>query len=256
MNLRLIIDNQMSTFSKNDKIIAEYILNNMEIVIHESVHALAKATNTSAATIIRFTKKLGFNGFPPLKIALAKEIEAESIANSASTSNSKTVFEEIKLLSTQSINRTIEGISPDKLELFVEKILNANRIFIHGSKEFQSICQDFKVRLLAHGFNVFFEPDENILVNHRLLIDENDLIIVVSGERERASIYENLSKLSRKGISLISIVSSSDNVLTLISEASLISHSLATSKAVTSSHLKSGVVFIMDMILLMIENNE
>ncbi|MBM6842164.1 MurR/RpiR family transcriptional regulator [[Clostridium] spiroforme] len=55
-------------FTEREKIIAAYILENSEKVIHMSSRELARNTFTNATTIVRFVKKLGYSSYNDFKI--------------------------------------------------------------------------------------------------------------------------------------------------------------------------------------------
>ena len=59
--------------TKNEEKLSKYILENVNEVIYDSIQSIAYKTNTSPAAIIRFSKKLGYNGFSELKVDLAKD---------------------------------------------------------------------------------------------------------------------------------------------------------------------------------------
>ena len=50
--------------------IADYVLEHTDRVLTISMHELAESTNTSTATIIRFCKKLGVEGYKEFQISL------------------------------------------------------------------------------------------------------------------------------------------------------------------------------------------
>jgi RpiR family transcriptional regulator, carbohydrate utilization regulator len=63
-----------NTFSKTEKAIAQYVLNNLKQVSHMSIDLLASEINVGKASILRFSKKIGFDGFQDFKLGLAKEV--------------------------------------------------------------------------------------------------------------------------------------------------------------------------------------
>ena len=58
MNAYLRIKEYNDSYTATEKLIAEYILEND--ILQDSAQALGEKTNTSAAAIIRFSKKIGF----------------------------------------------------------------------------------------------------------------------------------------------------------------------------------------------------
>ena len=60
-----------------EKLIAKYILENKNEVLKYSAQILGEKTNTSAAAVIRFSKKIGCKGFSDLKMNLAQSNQVE-----------------------------------------------------------------------------------------------------------------------------------------------------------------------------------
>ena len=62
------------TFTKTEKKISEYILENLEAIKGMRAKELGEFIGISQPSIIRFAKKLGYKGFPEFKIALSEAI--------------------------------------------------------------------------------------------------------------------------------------------------------------------------------------
>lgn len=71
------IKENMHTYTDTEKRIAEYILENKDEVVNFSSQHFAKEINSSAAAIVRFSKKIGYNGFTHLKVELARDHSEE-----------------------------------------------------------------------------------------------------------------------------------------------------------------------------------
>ena len=76
MNSYAKIKEAQSSYTSTEKVIAKYILENAADVLKCSAQSLGEKTGTSAAAIIRFSKKLGYNGFSELKMSLAQSKRA------------------------------------------------------------------------------------------------------------------------------------------------------------------------------------
>ena len=62
---------QSRTFSKSDRLIADYILAHPTCVASTTAAELGEVTGTSSATVVRFCRKLGFSGLVDLKMSMA-----------------------------------------------------------------------------------------------------------------------------------------------------------------------------------------
>ena len=61
-------------FFDAEKKIADYIMENKKEVVDMTVAELARASDTSDATVSRFCRRCGFKVFQSLKMAIAKEV--------------------------------------------------------------------------------------------------------------------------------------------------------------------------------------
>ncbi len=60
--------------------VADYIMNNTEKVMFMNVQELAKQTNVSVASVVRFSQRIGYKGFTELRTKLAEDFQNQ-IAN-------------------------------------------------------------------------------------------------------------------------------------------------------------------------------
>ena len=68
------LENPKFKATKSEKTLIEYIKSDLDNIIYKSISIIAKESGVGEATITRFTKKLGFNGFQDFEVTLAKEI--------------------------------------------------------------------------------------------------------------------------------------------------------------------------------------
>ena len=73
MRLDEIINTHRQSLNDTDMVIWKYILQHREVARHISIHELAKACCVSSTTIVRFSQKLGLDGFGELKAILKME---------------------------------------------------------------------------------------------------------------------------------------------------------------------------------------
>ena len=67
------IHENFETMGSTDKKISEYILANTEEVPRISIVTLGKKLHIANSTIYKYAKRLGYSGFPDLKVALLTE---------------------------------------------------------------------------------------------------------------------------------------------------------------------------------------
>ena len=67
------IKDKYTELSKKEKQIADYIIKYPKESVNPSIDELAKKVGTSEATLVRFVRKLGYEGYQKFRIALAQE---------------------------------------------------------------------------------------------------------------------------------------------------------------------------------------
>ena len=71
-----VIQTNMSTFSKGQKRIADYILQNYDKAAFMTASKLGKLSGVSESTVVRFASELGYDGYPSMQRALQEMIRS------------------------------------------------------------------------------------------------------------------------------------------------------------------------------------
>ena len=74
-DLLVQIEKRMSTFSKSQKLIANFIINSYEKAAYMTALKLGNAVNVSESTVVRFAIEMGFEGYPELQKSLQSLIK-------------------------------------------------------------------------------------------------------------------------------------------------------------------------------------
>lgn len=70
------IERNMPTFSKGQKRIADYILQNYDKAAFMTASKLGKLSGVSESTVVRFASELGYDGYPSMQRALQEMIRS------------------------------------------------------------------------------------------------------------------------------------------------------------------------------------
>ena len=95
LNIKIRYD----TFSKSEKKIADVLLQKPDNVLSLYISDFAKVCKTSEATIVRFAKHLGFDGYQQFKIAIAQEAKTHPINERIKYDDSAAeIFQKVRIL--------------------------------------------------------------------------------------------------------------------------------------------------------------
>lgn len=177
--------NNCTSYTETEKRIAEYILLHQEEVIYDTAQSFGMKTNTSAAAIIRFSKKLGYKGFTELKVDLAKDGNqnfstdpfSEKINNDDTL---ETIINKTKQSDMNSVEETYQLLRIDDLKEAIQLLTRAEHIYLLGFGASGVCCLDFTQKLTRVGKEVVFYQDFHMQFAAMAHLTKNDCVLAIS----------------------------------------------------------------------------
>lgn len=209
--LILKIKHYYPTMSPTQRRIADFILENTTQIIHLNVASLANFCHVSEATVVRFSRILGFPGFRDLKIAFAMEpqkqvqIIHEEIAESDTPYQ---VFSKVCKSAFYSMEDTksILDSNSEVLSKVVDRIRTASRILIIGMGSSSYVAADLHHKLLRLGYNSLTYIDPHLQLIGTMNMQEGDLLIAISSSGASKEILDTVSLAKSRGVTIASIL--------------------------------------------------
>lgn len=215
-NLLKEIKERMPTFSKGQKLISLYILDNYDKAAYMTAAKLGAIVNVSESTVVRFAIELGFDGYPEFQHALQEIVRTKltSFQRIEVTNNiigDGDVLTKVLLADSDKIRHTLEEIDRAAFESAVEKIVNARRIYVVGVRSSSALAS-----FLGHSLGQIFdevkilEPTSGSEMFEQILnIGEEDVIIAISFPRYSKKIINAVDYAKHRGAGVIAITDSS-----------------------------------------------
>lgn len=121
------------SFFEAEKKIADYMMENKAAVVDMTVGELARASNTSDATVSRFCRRCGFKGFHNLKLTLAREVLEEeqkdkTVSNDISRTDISQSLQNILANKVAELTETVNMMSADNMEQILKLLENARMV--------------------------------------------------------------------------------------------------------------------------------
>lgn len=211
------------------KRIADFILSDPEFVVKGSISDLASATDVkSEASIVRFYRTLGFDGYKDFKIQIAQELAGHVFYHSSEDINTTDSTAEIKRkIFSGAISCATECMRQNDVEVYekaTELILNARRVILLGYGAASAIAYYAHFRLLELGINAHFSPDPHM--NAPILAHPNpdDLIICFSKSGKTTDLVRPLKQIHPGACKILSITNSEDSPLAALSDVVIATH--------------------------------
>jgi len=193
MNILEKIANELDTFSKSERKVAEVIMASPATVIHASIAALAKQANISEPTVNRFCRRLDTKGYPDFKLHLAQSlangtpyVNRHVDENDSADEYTAKIFESTmaslelarKSLDTGTINRSVDLLT------------QANKISFFGLGASAVVAHDAQNKFFR--FNVPVVYFDDILMQRMSAINsrQGDVVVVISHTGRTKSLVE------------------------------------------------------------------
>lgn len=193
--------NDRQLYSDADWTLAQFIYNNMVDVIGMTVSELAEKAYSSAGTIVRLSKALGYSGFKELKLALVKELESSKYVHQSvnfnvpfsSYSSSQDIVNSMASLYREGIDILQSTLNARKLDVIADKILHAKRLFLFGIGDSLLTCELFANKLIKINYYAILATeryDEGIAVEN-LSNEDMAMFITYTGNEKFIPYVEN-----------------------------------------------------------------
>lgn len=202
--------------SANEKKLADYILSNSALLRDYSSLQLAKAVGVSQSSVVKFCQKLGYKGYPDLKLAIS-----EAVAKNTTEQNIRP-----KYFSNSKLNDLSEKLLQGKLEAVTASIeLNSETAFLSASNAIQKAkkiqligtgmagitAEYFAMSLIESGKVAFASTDAIYQKQFLKSLKKDDVLILLTATDELTSNTNQLAELHALEVQIIRICPYSPN---------------------------------------------
>jgi DNA-binding MurR/RpiR family transcriptional regulator len=237
-NLRNRIASLADTLSPKQKLIARFILDDPYFTSFASASELGEKCNTTAATVVRFSQTLGYEGYTQLQDSLRSELpnymtttarmQKRMSATVPPTSNPQQVF----YTDIKNIERTASNTSDSNLEATLNAIIKAKRIWVIGAGLSYAPTAFLAHSLKVMGFDAMVVQGGGLQSSVDVLcIKSEDLMIAIDLWRYVRMTVNAVSHAKRTGTPVIAIT---DSIVSPLAQMADIAFEVATEGIVHS----------------------
>ncbi len=197
-----LIESTYEDLTATEKQVADYFLEKNEL--HDfSLKHVAAILNVSEATLVRFSKKIGFKGYREFIYQYEKSLAA-SKPNENVTESSLQVLNAYQDLLT----KTYSLIREEQIGACAKMISQANRIYVMGIGSSGYAAREMAYRFMRVGLDIEAFDDIDMIRMISVIRKESDLVIVLSLSGSRQELLESLRVSHERGAKTMMITSS------------------------------------------------
>lgn len=190
-----------------------------------SLRSLAAACDTSPATVTRFCRDLGYEGFKAFQLDLAialAQAEPLSLEELGRGASPEQIMRQVFECNRQSLDETERLLDPKALAKVARLIRRARRVVFLGIGGSSQVARHAAERFMSLGLAVtaVTDPYEQIFVSASLGC--NDLLVGISHTGQTAQVIEALGAARRKGVHTVALTNYPQSSLARAAEHKLV----------------------------------
>lgn len=260
MSSLLKIRSERDQMSAIERRIADFLLENAHLLRDYSSQQLADALRISQSSVVKFSQKLGFKGYPDLKLSVGEEIAREkgngrkaaaavkpdthaALAESLWRSKAK-AEEETRLINT-----------PDRIDEIAELIGAASKVFLIGLGEDSVSAQAFAAKLSLLGFVAVHYADPVLMSSGISTVAAKDVLLVFSEQGKQPTLYQICRQFRERRGKVISVTRHTANPLRAHADASLLVSAHDERSHIEPLLYQSALQQLLDLIFVLLCEN-
>ncbi len=217
----------MGGFSKGQKRIASYILENYDKAAFMTANRLGLLAGVSESTVVRFASELGYDGYPSMQRALQDMIRSR-LTSTQRIQAAGDMFHDVLPAVIQSdidkLRQMLGHSSRSEFDRVVDKILSSRHVYILGvrSSSFVAGYLHFYMHLLSENVTLIQSNAAGEMFEQMLRMGSGDVLIAISFPRY-SKVTINTVKFARdRGAEIIAITDNELSPVYQLSQAALL----------------------------------
>ena len=231
-NLLKEIEDNFPKFSKSQKIISKYILENYDKAAYMTASKLGSAVGVSESTVVRFALELGFEGYPEFQHSLQEIVRIRLTSfQRMDVTNSLIGDGDIltKVLNSDidKIKRTIDEIDRKAFNNSVESRVNAKSIYIagFGSSAILASSLSHSLRMIFDNVKLLDASSTDEIYAQIMNASKGDVIVAISFPRYSKKLISATNFAKDAGVTIIALTDSPASPIAALADDLLVARS-------------------------------
>ena len=215
-----IIRDEMSTFSKGQKLIANFILESYDKAAFMTASRLGKTVNVSESTVVRFAAELGYEGYPAMQKALQEMIRSKlTSVQRIEVSNDRIGDQDVLSMVMQSdiekIHMTMEETDRAEFDQAVDAIVGARHVYILGVRSAAALASflGFYFNLIFDHVTMIHSTSTSEVFEQMLRVAPGDVVVGISFPRYSRRTVKAMQFAHDRGATTIALTDSETSPL-------------------------------------------
>ena len=251
--------NDKTNFSDTEQVIAKYIMENYRELVNSSTRQLAKKTFTSSAAIVRFSQKLGFEGYTDFKTKfLAEMMQHRTEPHDRFITDRdgiNLIIEKVTSVEMNAIKETSEKISQAQFVRAVNYLRGAEHIDFYAVDNNQNIAKMASESFIVTGKYSTVHTTTKIQYMQARNTPKHHLGFIISRTGENRMLIDVAKILHEKSVPILLITSNQNSRIANLSTVSFPVASADKMEELGPRVFLTGAKYVIDVLfaLLMVQ---
>jgi DNA-binding MurR/RpiR family transcriptional regulator len=224
-----------NSLKKAERKAAEYLMASPDSIQKMGVVEFASHAHCSQATVVRLAKRLGYEGFPDMRMDFASADASVPYRDIAMQDDPETVLQKVFTNAIQALNDTLAAIDTSQYNRAVESMLAARSMAFLGLGNAAVVAREAYHKFLRVGVSCHTAEDIDLqLIILSAHLQKKDVLIAISHSGESKPIIATSRVAKKKGVSVIAITNFPRSTLAKLADIVLLT-------AVFQEHLNGEV---------------
>ena len=197
-----------------------------------SITELADRSDVSDATVVRFCRRLGMQGYQEMKVTLAQDLVSpiESIHEEVSEGDSPSdVLDKVFASTMHALEYTLRILDKRQFEQALDVLNRAHTINIYGCGNSASVARDMQHKLMRLGLRAVSFSDGHMQSIASTALEKGDVCIAISHSGSSKDIVSAAALAKKRGATVICMTGIGRSPLSDVSDIRLDTASKETS---------------------------
>ena len=201
-----LLQQRQGQLTRSGHAVADYLLQHADEAQYLSISSLARECNVAEATVFRFCRALGFDGYHEMRIALAQANATGTMSSQRELqpgASTETLFEHASARLFTAINGTQNALSAEAVDKAARMLREAKQVFCFGQGGSMLLANDICARFASLSTKFRTSGDSHLQLLTASLMNEADVVLFVSYSGATRDMMETLRTAKAAGAKII-----------------------------------------------------
>ena len=221
----LKVSSYYNSFTKTEKKVADFVLENTNDVMYYSITELADKASVGESTVLRFSRKLGFSGFQDFKLSVAQDqIQPSNYEDEEVQQHDqmKSVINKVIKKQINSLEGNLQLLDDQSIQKAVNIILQSKKVTFFGVGSSGITASQASSSMLRIGINCDYKYDSHFQAMSASLLTAEDCVVGISVSGSTKDTIYNVEIAKKAGAKIICITNNAKSPITKLADIVLL----------------------------------